>query len=133
MDVAVCRFKITKNEITFAGAKRPLYLFKKGELIEIKGDKSPIGSFGHDLLKRFSEHKISVNKGDTLYMFSDGLPDQFGGADGKKFMIKRFRDLLLEIQELTMKQQGERIEKELLDWQSQFEQTDDMLLIGIRF
>lgn len=133
MDAAVCRYKLSKNEITFAGAKRPLYLFKKGELIEIKGDKSPIGSFGHDLQKRFSEHKITVNKGDTLYMFSDGLQDQFGGQDGKKFMIKRFRDILTEIQNLSMEEQGKRIEKELLEWQSAYEQTDDMLLIGIRF
>jgi serine phosphatase RsbU (regulator of sigma subunit) len=133
MDAAVCRYKLSKNEITFAGAKRPLYLFKKGELIEIKGDKSPIGSFGHDLQKRFSEHKITVNKGDTLYMFSDGLQDQFGGQDGKKFMIKRFRDILMEIQNLSMAEQGQRIEKELLEWQSGYEQTDDMLLIGIRF
>jgi serine phosphatase RsbU (regulator of sigma subunit) len=133
MDAAVCRFKISKNEITFAGAKRPLYVFKQGELIEIKGNKSPIGSFGHDLSKRFSEHKIPVNAGDTIYMFSDGLQDQFGGIDGKKFMIKRFRDLLESVQQFSMAEQGKRIEKELTSWQRDFEQTDDILLIGIRF
>jgi len=133
MDAAVCRYRISKNEITFSGAKRPLYLFKKGELIEIKGDKSPIGSFGHNLNKRFSEHKIAVNKGDTLYMFTDGLQDQFGGRDGKKFMIKRFRDLLIETQHLEMFEQGNLIEKEITAWQSDYEQTDDMLLMGIRF
>lgn len=133
MDAAVCRFRISKNEITFAGAKRPLYIFKKGELIEIKGNKSPIGSFGHELNKRFSEHKISVNPGDTLYMFSDGLQDQFGGEEGKKFMIKKFRELLADIQNLSMPEQGRRIEEEISNWQSNFEQTDDMLLIGIRF
>jgi serine phosphatase RsbU (regulator of sigma subunit)/HAMP domain-containing protein len=133
MDAAVCRYRISKSEITFSGARRPLYLFKKGELIEIKGNKSPIGSFGHDLNKRFSEHKIAVTSGDTIYMFSDGLQDQFGGPDGKKFMIKRFRDILLAIQEMPMMEQGRRIEKEILDWQSNYEQTDDMLLIGIRF
>ncbi|MCW3077202.1 MAG: hypothetical protein JWO32_1811 [Bacteroidetes bacterium] len=133
MDAAVCRYKLSKNEVTFAGAKRPLYLFKKGELIEIKGDKSPIGSFGHNLHKRFSEHKIAMNKGDTLYMFSDGVQDQFGGDNGKKFMIKQFRELLLDIQTLSMADQAKRIEKEMHEWQRDYEQTDDMLLIGIRF
>ncbi|MGZ4097886.1 MAG: SpoIIE family protein phosphatase [Bacteroidia bacterium] len=133
MDAAVVRYKLSKSEVTFAGAKRPLYMIKKGELIEIKGNKSPIGSFGHDLNKRFSEHKISMNKGDTLYMFSDGVQDQFGGENGKKFMIKQFRELLMEIQSLTMGDQAKRIEKEMHDWQRDYEQTDDMLLIGIRF
>jgi serine phosphatase RsbU (regulator of sigma subunit) len=133
MDAAVVRYKIKKREITFAGAKRPMYLFKKGELIEIKGNKSPIGSFGHDFDKLFSEHKITVNEGDTIYLFSDGLQDQFGGEDGKKFMIKRFRDLLTEIQTFSMQDQAARIEKDLLAWQSDYEQTDDILLIGIRF
>lgn len=133
MDAAICRYKISKNEITFAGAKRPLYLFKKGELIEIKGNKSPIGSFGHELDKTFSEHKIKINPGDTIYMFSDGLQDQFGGTDGKKFMIKRFRDLLVEIQPLSMAEQKKRIDEELTEWQKGYEQTDDMLLIGLRF
>lgn len=133
MDAAVCRYKIGKNEITFSGAKRPLYLFKKGELIEIKGNKSPIGSFVHELDKSFSDHKIKVSKDDTLYIFSDGVQDQFGGSEGKKFMIRRFRDLLLGIQNLSMKEQGKRIEKEIAAWQQDYEQTDDMLLIGIRF
>jgi serine phosphatase RsbU (regulator of sigma subunit) len=133
MDAAVCRYKINKREITFSGAKRPLYVFKQGELIEIKGNKSPIGSFGHSYDKLFSEHKINVNKNDTVYLFSDGVQDQFGGADGKKFMIKRFREMLSDIQAFPMKEQLARIEKEMALWQNDYEQTDDMLLIGIRF
>lgn len=133
MDAAVCRYRISKNEITFSGAKRPLYLFKKGELIEIKGNKSPIGSFVHETNKRFSEHKIAVNSGDTLYMFTDGLQDQFGGNDGKKFMIKRFREMLANMQNASMQEQGWRIEKEINLWQKEYEQTDDMLLMGVRF
>lgn len=133
MDAAVCRYRINKREITFSGAKRPLYIFKQGELIEIKGNKSPIGSYGHDYDKLFSEHKISVNKNDTIYLFSDGLQDQFGGAEGKKFMVKRFRELLAEIQNFSMRDQAARIEQEITYWQHGYEQTDDMLLIGIRF
>ena len=133
MDAAVCRYRINKREITFAGAKRPMYLFKNGELIEVKGNKSPIGSFGHYYDKQFTSQKINMNKGDTIYLFTDGLQDQFGGEAGKKFMIKRFRDLLTEIQPVSMKDQKVRLDAEMDAWQGQYEQTDDMLLIGIRF
>ncbi len=133
MDAAIFRYRINKKEITFAGAKRPLYMFKNGELIEVKGNKSPIGSFGHEFDKLFTSHKLTVNKNDTIYLFSDGVQDQFGGDDGKKFMIKRFRELLEEIQPLSMPEQAIRVNKEMDLWQGKFEQTDDMLLIGVRF
>jgi serine phosphatase RsbU (regulator of sigma subunit) len=74
-----------------------------------------------------------MNKNDTLYMFSDGVQDQFGGNEGKKFMIKRFRELLEEIQPLSMPEQAKRLNSEIDLWQGAYEQTDDMLLIGIRF
>ncbi len=133
MDAAICRYNIKKREITFAGAKRPLYIFKNGELIEVKGNKSPIGSFGHDFDKHFTAHKINMSPKDTIYLFSDGVQDQFGGTEGKKFMIKRFRDLLSEINSLPMHDQARRLEKEIDQWQGKYEQTDDMLLIGIKF
>jgi serine phosphatase RsbU (regulator of sigma subunit) len=133
MDAAIVRYRINKREITFAGAKRPLYLFKNGELLELKGNKSPIGSFNHNFDKLFTAQKINMNAGDTIYMFSDGLQDQFGGDSGKKFMIKRFRDLLADLQGVPMRDQLKRIEKEIDSWQGAFEQTDDMLLVGIRF
>jgi serine phosphatase RsbU (regulator of sigma subunit) len=133
MDAAIFRYRINKKEITFAGAKRPLYIFKNGELIEVKGNKSPIGSFGHDLDKLFTSHKLTVNKNDTVYLFSDGVQDQFGGEGGKKFMIKRFRELLEEIQPLSMPEQAMKVNQEMDKWQGKFEQTDDMLLIGVRF
>jgi serine phosphatase RsbU (regulator of sigma subunit) len=133
MDAAVCRYRISKKELTYAGAKRPLYIFKKGELIEIKGNKSPIGSFGHNFDKLFSNHKVNINPGDTVYLFTDGLQDQFGGTEGKKFMIKRFRELLNDIQSVKMNDQLDRLNKEFTDWQGRYEQTDDMLMMGVRF
>lgn len=133
MDAAICRYRIDKKEITFAGAKRPLYIFKNGELLEIKGNKSPIGSYLHEYDKLFTDHKIPVNDNDTIYLFSDGVQDQFGGRDGKKFMVKRFRDMLTEIQPMKMEDQAEYIQKQISGWQGRYEQTDDMLLIGIRF
>jgi serine phosphatase RsbU (regulator of sigma subunit) len=133
MDAVVCRYRPSTKELTFSGAKRPLYMFKNKELIEIKGNKSPIGSFGHDFDKQFTSHRFKMNPGDSIYMFSDGVQDQFGGDDGKKFLVKRFRDLLIESQDLSMHEQGKRVDKELSSWQGDYEQTDDMLCIGIQF
>jgi serine phosphatase RsbU (regulator of sigma subunit) len=133
MDMSVCHYNIATNTITYAGAKRPLYLMRNNKLTEIKGSRAPIGSYIQDLEKEFEDHEIQVQKNDTLYIFSDGVQDQFGGYEGKKYMISRLRELLYEIQVLTMQQQKERIEKELAQWQKEFEQTDDMLLIGMRF
>ena len=133
MDVSICRYRISKKELTFAGAKRPLYLFKQGELLEIKGNKFPIGSFQYDSEKLFTEHRLNVNSGDTIYLFSDGYQDQFGGRDGKKFMVGQFRDLLKEINVLPMKEQCTIVEKRMLSWQGRMDQTDDVLLMGVRF
>ncbi|HLP11904.1 MAG TPA: SpoIIE family protein phosphatase [Flavobacteriales bacterium] len=133
MDAAICTYNMKKKEITFAGAKRPLYIFKNSELIEIKGNKTPIGSYQHYGDKFFTEQRFNVNQSDTIYLFSDGIQDQFGGDEGKKFMIKRFRDMLKGLQPLSMKDQVASLENEIAAWQGQYEQTDDMLLIGIRF
>ena len=133
MDAVVCRYRPAKKELTFAGAKRPLYMFKAGELLEIKGNKSPIGSFGHEFDKQFTVHRFNINPGDSIYLFSDGVQDQFGGGDGKKFLVKRFRDLLVNSQNLTMNEQGKQIDKVLSNWQGKHDQTDDMLCIGIQF
>jgi serine phosphatase RsbU (regulator of sigma subunit) len=132
MDLAICRYKIGDDKITFSGAKRPLYLLRNGVLEEIKGSRAPIGRYVKDMEKHFEEHEIPVQKNDLLYIFSDGIQDQFGGIDGKKFMISRFRELLNRIHPLGMSQQKALVEKEMSDWQKDFEQTDDMLLIGIR-
>jgi serine phosphatase RsbU (regulator of sigma subunit)/HAMP domain-containing protein len=133
MDMAVCHYQLGGDKLTFAGARRPLYLMRDGRLSEIKGSRAPIGSYVQDVEKDFADHEVAVERNDTVYLFSDGLQDQFGGFEGKKYMISRFRELLHEIQELTMPQQKDRIEKEMSGWQKDFEQTDDMLLIGIRF
>jgi serine phosphatase RsbU (regulator of sigma subunit)/CHASE3 domain sensor protein len=133
MDVSVCRYRTSRQELTFAGAKRLLYLFKGGELIEIKGNKFPIGSFQYDSEKLFTEHRLNVKQGDSIYMFSDGYQDQFGGREGKKFMVGQFRDMLVEIQAMSMKEQHRHVEKRMSDWQGRMEQTDDVLLMGVRF
>ncbi|MFH1321749.1 MAG: SpoIIE family protein phosphatase, partial [Bacteroidota bacterium] len=98
---------------------------------EISGDKTPIGGDTHKFYD-FTTHKINLQKGDTIYMFSDGYHDQFGGAKGKKFMKKRFKQLLLDIVDKPMTEQKEILNKTIEDWKGITEQVDDILIIGVR-
>jgi serine phosphatase RsbU (regulator of sigma subunit) len=133
MDMAICHYVMGEKKLTFAGARRPLYLVRGDRISEIKGSKAPIGSYVQGVQKNFVEHQVPVHAKDRVYLFSDGLQDQFGGNQGKKFMISRLRDLLLAVQALAMPKQKDIIENELKGWQGDQEQTDDMLLIGIGF
>ena len=117
--------------LEFAGAYNPLYLVRDNEIIQVKGDKFPVGAFlGKQ--EKFTNHKVQVQKGDTIYIFSDGFPDQFGGPRGKKFMYRRFRELLLQIQEHSMEMQRKILDKTLEEWRGNLEQVDDILVIGVR-
>ena len=99
---------------------------------EIKGDKHPIGNFIGDTLHPFKTHQIKVQKGDVIYIFSDGFQDQFGGPRGKKYNIKHFKTFLLSISQLPMEAQNKLIEKEFYDWKGELEQIDDLCVIGVR-
>ncbi len=132
MDIALCVLDTTKNELQFAGAHNPLYLFRDGSLNIIKANKHPIGRFLDGNLRAFNNNVFELNKGDTIYVFSDGYIDQFGGKDRKKFKSKNFKNLLLSIQDLSMSKQKETLDKTLEEWRSGNEQTDDICLIGVR-
>ncbi|MFH1319146.1 MAG: SpoIIE family protein phosphatase [Bacteroidota bacterium] len=133
--------------LEFAGAGRPLILVrntehnsakKKQRDIEIiKGDKLPIGLFlGTGTMaekeREYKTQKLNLRKGDTVYLFTDGYCDQFGGEDGRKFTVSRFSELLLDIQKHKMAEQGGILDKTIEDWKGTREQVDDMLVIGIR-
>jgi serine phosphatase RsbU (regulator of sigma subunit)/Tfp pilus assembly protein PilF len=130
MDVALIIFDHEKKQIEFAGANNPLILIRDKELIEYKPDKMPIGF--RDTEEAFTNHIIQVEKGDMLYVFSDGYRDQFGGPDGKRFMIRNFRNLLLEVHEKEPEIQKLILEETLDKWIEKTEQIDDILVIGIR-
>lgn len=98
--------------------------------METKGDKMPVAI--HDVMTSFTSHSIALEKGDALYLFSDGYADQFGGPRGKKFMYKAFKQLLCDISLKSMSEQAEIIEKTMEDWQGTDEQIDDMVIIGLR-
>ncbi len=132
MDMALCVIDPINQTLDFCGAYNPLYLVRNKELNIFKGNKFPIGIFIGDDVKKFSGVKIDLQKGDQVYIFSDGYIDQFGGPDNKKIMPKRFREVILDNQHLPMKLQHYHFESFFEEWKGPREQVDDILLIGIR-
>lgn len=119
------------REIQFTGANHHLYTFQNGDMVIIKGDPMPVGihSAGNTL---FSIHSLKLHRGDTLYLFSDGYADQFGGEHRKKFGSSRLKKLLTQEQQSIMHDQKESIKKEFDNWKGDQEQIDDVLMIGIK-
>ncbi|MCI5054814.1 MAG: SpoIIE family protein phosphatase [Flavobacteriales bacterium] len=132
MDAAMCTVDFKAKSLQFAGAFNPLYLVRDGEIVITKGDKFPVGEFIGDEKQKFTNHSLELQSGDTIYIFSDGYADQFGGPKGKKFMYKNFRKLLLEIQSLSMNDQKQRLNKEIELWMGDLEQVDDIVVIGLK-
>jgi serine phosphatase RsbU (regulator of sigma subunit) len=130
MDLALCVIDKKNLLLEYAGAMNPIYFIKNGEFHEIKADKQAIGGADGNMDKRFNIHYISLREPTTFYICSDGFQDQFGGNQGKKFMVKRLKSLLLSIHDLPMAEQKSILERELIDWQGKEEQVDDILLIG---
>jgi serine phosphatase RsbU (regulator of sigma subunit) len=131
MDLALVVLDLSNQKIQYAGAYNPLYLIRKGELIEFKADRNPIGIYIKEL-DSFTNHDIEVQKGDTLYIFSDGFVDQFGGEKGHKFKSKQFKELLLSIQKNPMLEQEMILDQTIDEWRGNFEQVDDIIIVGIR-
>jgi serine phosphatase RsbU (regulator of sigma subunit)/HAMP domain-containing protein len=131
MDMALCSYDPARMVLEYAGANCPLYIVRGGELLEYSPDKIPIGGFELDG-RSFTDHRIRLQRGDTLYVFSDGYPDQFGGPKGKKFLYRRFRELLLSISDRPMERQKHMLLDALNEWKGAHEQVDDILVIGVR-
>lgn len=133
MDIALCRINLETNEVEYAGAHRPLYFVKGGVMDEIKGNKFPIGGGIFKNQTNFTTHKLSMSKGDSFYFSSDGYPDQFGGPEVRKLGPKRVREMVERAASLSMKQAHDLFDQEWEQWKSGHKQTDDVLLIGIKF
>jgi len=131
MDIALCSFNKDNNTIQFSGANRPLVLIRNNEAIVYKGNKFPIGQ-DIGIEKDFTGKTIQLQKDDAVYIFTDGIVDQFGGKKNKKLLFKRLKDFLLTIQTLNCSDQKEKIDLFFNDWKGQQEQVDDVLLIGIK-
>lgn len=130
MDISFCAVNLKDKTIEWSGANNPLWYVRNGQLIEIHGDKQPIGKqIGQ---KPFTTHILNMQKGDLIYLFTDGYADQFGGPLGKKFKYKQFQEKLLSISALSMDKQKQVLEETLDSWKGQLEQVDDILVVGIR-
>jgi serine phosphatase RsbU (regulator of sigma subunit) len=132
MDISLCSLNIKEKKLEWAGANNPLWIIRKGcsELEEIKPNKQPIGKYAD--VKPFNTHKLKLSEGDAVYVFTDGLQDQFGGDKGKKFKTTKFKELLLQIQPLNMEEQRAKIDDVFEGWRGKLEQVDDVTVIGIR-
>lgn len=131
MDCSLIFFDFQKNNIQYSAANNPIWIIRENELIELKPDKMPIGKHDKDNIS-FTQHDFGLNKGDLIYTLTDGLPDQFGGPVGKKFMYKKLKDVLISISNENMNNQQDIINKAFNDWKGSLEQVDDVTLIGIK-
>ena len=130
MDIAVCAINTTTHVAQFSGAFNNLYLIRNKEMVVYKGDHQPIGVFDEE--KEFVNHEFTLQKNDTIYMFTDGYVDQFGGEYGRKFLIRNFKQLLLEIAHLPMTEQKDILENTLDKWKQGYSQIDDILILGFK-
>lgn len=131
MDMSLCVLDTEYGILQFAGAYNPLYLIRDNEIQIYKADRQPVAIYMRE--KEFTNHEIKVQKGDCIYMFSDGYKDQFGGESGQKFKSKRFNELLLEIHQKPMAEQSKILGKTIEDWMGKkYDQIDDILVLGVR-
>ncbi len=138
MDISLCSLQFSENSkssksfasLQWAGANNPLWIVRNHELIEYKANKQPIGKV--DSPQAFTTHTIELQKEDTIYIFTDGFADQFGGEKGKKLMYKPFKNLLMSIQDKNMDEQKELLEQHFENWKGSLEQVDDVCIIGVR-
>lgn len=133
MDIALCRINTETRTVEYAGAHRPLWFMKGGAMDEVKGNKFPIGGGIYKNQTNFTTTKLQMAKGDSFYFSSDGFPDQFGGPEVRKFGPKKTREIIEQIHKKSMHDAAQVFDREWEAWKGEHKQTDDVLLIGIKF
>ena len=131
MDICLISINKSTNEVLFSGANNPLFVYSDNKLHEYKGDKFPVGSFLDETTMNFKTSAIEVQKGDVLYLFSDGYADQFGGEHGKKFKLNKLRSEFQANHKKPINQQWGLFYKTFKEWKGDLEQVDDVLIIGL--
>ena len=135
IDMALCVIDSKKKTLQFSGANNPLYLIRdingSPELTEFKPDQMPLGYYP-GRFKPFSNQDIKLEYGDVFYLFSDGYMDQKGGRDNKKFMSRKFKDLLTDIHQEPLQEQKNILDRTITDWMGSTSQIDDILVMGVR-
>jgi serine phosphatase RsbU (regulator of sigma subunit) len=131
MDIVVCEFNLKTRRLRFASAMQPLILILDDEPYYIKGNRSSVG--GESAKEKFfDDQEYYLKEGDTVYLFSDGLPDQFGGTSGKKLKIGRLKQIIHQASKLPMNEQKEVVSKFFNEWKGAYDQVDDILLMAVR-
>jgi len=131
MDIVVCEFTMNNRHVRFASAMRPVLIVIGGESYYIKGNRASVG--GQMVAEKyFDDQEYYLNEGDSIYLFTDGFPDQFGGPEGKKMKIARLKALIEEISPLEINDQEDALTKFLIEWKGDYEQVDDILFIGVK-
>jgi serine phosphatase RsbU (regulator of sigma subunit) len=131
MDMVICEINVKTRHVVFASAMRPIIIVLSGEPFYIRGNRLSVG--GESIFEKyFDDQEYYLNEGDTIYFFSDGLPDQFGGADGKKLKVARLKRLIEEMAKLPMPEQNEAMSKFFIDWKGSYDQVDDVIFMAVR-
>ncbi|NOR33272.1 MAG: SpoIIE family protein phosphatase, partial [Bacteroidales bacterium] len=131
IEIALCVIDLKRKSMEYSGANRPLYLVRDGAVQHIRPDRMPIGIYAQESVP-FTNHKLKLKKGDSIYLFSDGYVDQLGGPLRKTFRAINFRKLLLEIQDQPMEKQLTILVEKMALWQGEVAQIDDVLVLGFR-
>lgn len=131
MDCSLIAFDFANLKMTYAAANNPVWVVRDNKLIEFEADRMPVGKHDKDKIA-FTEHEVELKRDDVVYTLTDGLPDQFGGERGKKFMYKQLKELLISIAAIPMSEQKTKIETTLKTWMGDNEQVDDVCIIGVR-
>ncbi len=132
MDLSILVVDKQQKIVEFAGAKNPAFYIQNGELAVLKADKMPIGGEQREQERIFTKTTIDISQPTTFYLFSDGYQDQFGGEQDKKFMLAAMKKMFLEIYNLPMREQEQKVATAFDKWKGGREQTDDVLVVGIR-
>jgi len=133
MDMSICAIRNNSHRIEYAGAMNSIFLVRNNRLIEIVANRFSIGSVDPDERRHYETHAFDSQLGDMLYLFSDGFVDQFGGTEGKKYKIQRFRKLIMDIHKKPTEEQEKFLDREMIAWKGGLEQVDDITIIGLRF
>ena len=132
MDISIAVIDIVEQKLEYSGANNPIYIIRKDELLELRPDKMPIGI--HEFFEEsFNSQYFHIRKKDTIYMFSDGYADQFGGSRGNKMKYKRFKKLLLEASLMPIKEQKKFLIDAFEKWRGEYEQIDDVIVLGYKY
>jgi len=131
MDIALCKLNFEKKIVEYAGANNPLVHIRDGGINHIKANYQPVALTVGDRIP-FTNHRIELEKGDMLYIYSDGFADQFGGAKGKKYMVNKFRNFLASISSYEVQEQKQKLEEEFENWKGGHDQIDDVCIMGVR-